>query len=88
MLCGLAAFGEQLVDQRGAAFYVLPGAALRSLDTALLSRDAQFIVFDPQHNFIPNLDAERPTKCRRDHDAAVLVHTGSGFFWHDMLRTE
>jgi hypothetical protein len=38
-LGGLAAFREQLIDQRGAALYVLPRTALRLLDPALLGRD-------------------------------------------------
>jgi hypothetical protein len=53
---GLAAFREQLIHQRCTALYVLPRTALRSLDTALLSRDTQFVVFDPKYDFISNLD--------------------------------
>jgi hypothetical protein len=79
---GLAAFREQLVHQRCAGLYELPGAALSPLNAALLSRDAQFVVFDAQHNLISNPDAERFPKGRRDHDAAILVHSRSGFFCH------
>jgi len=87
MLGGLAAFGEQFFDQRCAWLYVLPGAALSPLDAALLGRDAQFVILDPQHNFISNPDAEGLPKRRWDHDTAVLVHPRSGFFCHGILRS-
>jgi hypothetical protein len=84
---GRAAFREQFIDQRR-ALYVLPRAALRPLDAALLGRNAQFVVFDPQHDLISNLDAKGLTKRRRDYDTAILVHSGSGFFRHDKLNME
>jgi hypothetical protein len=55
---GGAAFREQFIDQRG-ALHVLAGPTLRSLDAALLRRNAQFIVFDPQDDFISYLDTKR-----------------------------
>jgi len=88
MLGGLAAFREQLIDQGFGGLYVLPGASLRPLDAALLGRDAQFVVLDPQHDLISNLDAKSPAKGRGDHDPAVLIHTRSGFFCHATLRLE
>jgi hypothetical protein len=83
---GLAAFREQLIDQRGAGFYVLPGPPLRSPDAALLGCDAQFVVFDPQHDFISNFDAKGLPEGRGDHYTAVLVHARSSFFRHGTLR--
>jgi hypothetical protein len=88
MLGSPAAFREQLVGQRRTPPYVLPGAALRPLDAPLLGRDAQLIVFDPQHNLISDLDAKCLPKRRRDHDTAVLVHARPGFFCHGTLRLE
>jgi hypothetical protein len=86
MLGGLAAFREQLIHQRCAALYVLPRAALRPQDAALLGGNAQFVVFDPQHHFISYLDAKRLAKGRGDYDAAILVYPRSGFLWHGNLR--
>jgi hypothetical protein len=88
MLGGPAALREQLIDQRGAALYILPGAPLRPLDAPLLGRDAQFVVFDPQHDLISNLDAKSPSKGSGNHDSAILVHTRSGFFCHGRRRLE
>jgi hypothetical protein len=79
---GLATVREQLIYQRCAALYILSGSTLRTLDAALLGSDAQFVVFDPQDDFIPNLDAQRLSKRRWDHDTAVLIHSRPGFFWH------
>jgi hypothetical protein len=56
MLGSRAAFREQLVNQRG-ALSVLSGTALCPPDAALLGRNAQFVILDPQHDFVPNLDA-------------------------------
>jgi hypothetical protein len=61
---------------------------LRPLDAALLGRDAQFVVFDPQHKFVSNLDAQGLPKGRWDHNPAVLVHTRSNFFRHGTLQLE
>jgi hypothetical protein len=88
MLGSLATLREQLIYQRTAPSYVLPCPALRPLDAPLLGRDSQLVVFDPQHNLIPNLDAKSLTKRGGDDDTAVLVHTRSGFFWHVTLRLE
>jgi hypothetical protein len=85
MLGGLAAFRQQLIHQRCTALYVLPGTALRPLDTALLGRDAQFVVFDPQHDLISNLDTQSLAKGRGDYDTAILIHTGSGFIHNGTL---
>jgi hypothetical protein len=82
---GLAAFREQLIYQRSTALYVLPGTTLRPLDAALLGRDAQFVVLDPQHDFISNLNAKSLSERRGDHYPAILVHAGSGFFCHVIL---
>jgi hypothetical protein len=86
MLGGPAALREQLIDQRGAALYILPGSALRPLDAPLLGRDAQFVVFDPQHDLISNLDAKSPSKGSGNHNPAILVHSRSRFFCHGILR--
>jgi hypothetical protein len=61
------------------------GAALRSLDAALLRGDAQFILFDPQHYLVPNLDAQRFPKGCGDHNAAIFVDSGSRFFHGTLL---
>jgi len=58
MLRGLAAFGEQLMHQRGSRLQILPGALLGSLNAALLGGDAQFVVFDAEHDLVSNFDAE------------------------------
>jgi hypothetical protein len=86
MLGGLAAFREQLFHQRCTPLYVLPGTALRPLDAPLLGRDAQFVVLDPQNDFISNLDTQSLTKGRGDYNTAILVHTCPGFFCHVTLR--
>lgn len=54
-LGGLAPLREQLIDQGSAGPQVAPGAALRTLDAPLLGGDPQFIVSDPQQDFIPTL---------------------------------
>jgi hypothetical protein len=54
----LAALGEQFIHQRGPGLYVLARAPLGALDAALLSGDAQFAVFDAEHNLISNFDAK------------------------------
>src|ERR1035437_4046922 len=82
----LAAFGEQLIDQRHAGFYILPGAALGPLNAPLLGRDSQLIVLDPQHNFISNLNAKRLTECRRNNDATVFVDALADFLIHVTLH--
>src|SRR5712671_696903 len=48
MLGSLAAFRKQFFNQRGARLQILLRAPLRPLDTALLGRDSQFVVLDPQ----------------------------------------
>jgi len=78
-LRGLASLREQFINQRRTPLYILPRTALRPLDSSLLGRDAQFVIFDPQHDLIPNLDAEGLAKGRRNHDTSVLVYACSGF---------
>jgi hypothetical protein len=56
MLRSRAAFCEQLIHQ-GAALYILSSAALCPPDAALLGRNPQLIVLNPQHDLVPNLDA-------------------------------
>jgi hypothetical protein len=87
-LSGLAAFREQLIHQRPAALYILPGAALSTLNAALLGRDAQFVVLNAQNNLISHPDAERLSKGRRDHYTAIFVYTRSSFFCHRILPLE
>jgi hypothetical protein len=88
MFGGLAAFREQLIHQRSAGLYILPNTALCAFDAALLSCDAQLVIFDAQHNLISNPDAERLPKRRWDHDTAILVDTSSSFFGHVILPLE
>jgi hypothetical protein len=57
----------------------LPRTALRAPDAALLGRDAQFVVFDPEYDLISNLDAKGFAKRRWDHNPAVLVDTCPSF---------
>jgi hypothetical protein len=59
---------------------MLPSAALRFLNSALLGSDAQFVAFDPQDDFISHLDAERLSKRRWDYNTTVLIHSRPGFF--------
>jgi hypothetical protein len=84
----LTAFRAQLIDQRFAALYILSSAALRPLDAALLGRDAQFVVFNPQNDLISNLDAKRLAEGGGDYDAPVLIHARPGFLNHGTLRPE
>src|ERR1700676_1010782 len=65
---GLAALGEQFIHQRCARLYVLPGAALGPLDTALLRSDAQFVALEAKHDLISNFDAEGFAKGGGDYD--------------------
>jgi hypothetical protein len=82
---GLPAFGNQLVHQRGAWFYMLPDKTLGSLDAPLKGRDAQFVVFNPQHDLITDLYTQRPAKGGGDNDAAIFVDPGSGFVLHSHM---
>src|SRR5271166_4202006 len=79
-----ATLGQQFVNQRRAGFHIMPGALLRPLDAALLSRDAQFVVLDPQHNLISYLNAKGFTEGCRDNNAAILIHACTGFDIHVM----
>ena len=85
---GFTALGEQFMDQRGARLQVLAGALLRALDAPLLGGDAEFVVFNAEHDFVADLDAEGFAKGRGDYDAAVFVNAGSKFFRHGSLRVE
>ena len=42
-------------------------------------RDAQFVVFNPYHDFIANIDPQRLAKGGGNDDAAILIDPGSGF---------
>src|SRR6266403_584013 len=81
-LGGLAAFRNEFVNQRPAGFYISPDTLLGSLKTAFQGCNPQFVVFDPQNDFVPDIDAERLAKRRGNHDAAVLIHAHSGFGIH------
>ena len=85
-LGGLAPFRQQFIHQGNAGLQVAPGAALCALNPPLLRSDPQFIVSDPQQDFIPDLDAQRPTEGSRDDDTTILAHTDSGLFLHGTLQ--
>jgi hypothetical protein len=84
-LGGLAALREQLIHQRCAGFYILPGAAPGALNATLLGRDTQFIVLDAEHKLISGLDAKGFTKGGGNHDTAILIDAGSDFFHGSFL---
>jgi len=60
---------------------------LRALDAPLLGGGPQFVVSDPQQNFIPDLDAKRLTEGSWDDDTPIVAHTNSGFFCHGTLQS-
>src|SRR5271165_1746976 len=86
MLGCLAAFGEQFINQRRAGVYIMPGAPLRPLNTALLRRDSQFVVVDPEHNFISSLNAKGLAEGCRDDQSAVLIYARPSFRFHVTLQ--
>jgi hypothetical protein len=86
MLRRLATRLEQFLNQGGARFYIMPGAALCPLDAVLLRRDPQFVALDPQHNFISDLDAKGFTECCWDNNAAIFVHACACFHFHVTLQ--
>jgi hypothetical protein len=45
MFCCLAPFSNQLVNEGGAWFYMLPDETLRSLDASFQRRDPEFVIF-------------------------------------------
>jgi hypothetical protein len=55
---------------------------LRTLDAPLLGGDPQFVVSDPQQDFIPDIDPQRLTEGSGDNDTPILAHTNSRFFCH------
>src|SRR5215470_13451554 len=57
----LAPFGDQLIYQRRTWFHVLADKFLRSLKAAFQRGDPQLVILDPQHDFIPHIDAKSPT---------------------------
>jgi len=78
----LAAFREQLVDQRSARLYVSPSPALRLLDAPLLGGDSQFMVLQSQQNLVSSFDPKSLPEGRGDHDSPILTHTRSSLFIH------
>jgi hypothetical protein len=62
----------------------MPGAALCPLDAALLRRDPQFVILDPQHHFISDLNAKGFTERCRDNNAAILIYACTSFDIHVM----
>jgi hypothetical protein len=77
---------EQLSDQGSTGLQVALSTALRALDAPLLRGDPQFIVSDPQQDFIPDIDPKGLTKRSRDDDTTIVAHANSGFFYHGMLQ--
>jgi hypothetical protein len=94
-----AAVCDQFVNQRRTWFHMLPHKALSALDTLFESQDAQFVIFDAQHDFIAKFDAEGLAKRRGNHDSAVFIDSGSRFLsqchiltimtllYHDVTRS-
>jgi hypothetical protein len=54
---------------------MLPDKALRSLEAAFQRRDPQFVIFDPQYDFISDADTKRLAKRSGDDDTAVFIDT-------------
>jgi hypothetical protein len=75
----LAPFCNQLIDQRRTWFNVLADEPLRSLDAAFQRGDPQLVIFDPQNDFIPDIDAKGFAKCGGDNDSAIFVDAQASF---------
>jgi hypothetical protein len=58
----LASFGNELINQRHAGFYVLPDAALRPRYAVFHGRDPQLVIIESQEHFIPRMDAQGLTE--------------------------
>jgi len=52
---------------------MLPDKALGALQAALQRGDPQFIILDPQKDFISDADTKCLAKRSRDHHATVLI---------------
>ncbi|OLC93469.1 MAG: hypothetical protein AUH86_16735 [Acidobacteria bacterium 13_1_40CM_4_58_4] len=59
-----------------------PDKPLGPLDPPFQGRDAQFVVFDPQHDFISNIDSQCFAKGNGNHDSPVFIDPRSGFLIH------
>src|SRR5579863_4205168 len=79
---GLTALRNQLVHQRGAWFYMPPDKLLCPLDAPLKGRDAQFVVFNSQHDLIADMYTQGLAEGCGNDDAAIFVDPGSGFVLH------
>src|SRR5882672_8738598 len=70
---GLAAFGNQFVNQRGTRLHMLADEPLSALNIAFQGGNAQFVVLNLQDHLVTNADAQPLTKRSRNHHAPVLV---------------
>jgi hypothetical protein len=77
-----ASIGNQFVDQRRARLHVTPNQALGACDSSFQGGYAQFVVLDPQHDFVSRIDAQRLTKGCRNYDASPCANTGSALAFH------
>ena len=77
----LSPFRNQFVNQRCTRFYVLPDQALSALNTPFQSRDAKFVIFDAQYDFIADINPHGFTKRSRDDNPPVLIDPGSSFLF-------
>jgi hypothetical protein len=59
-----------------------PKQALGVLDSRLQRGDPQFVSLDPQHDFVPSIDAQSLTKGCRNYDASPRANTGSALAFH------
>src|SRR5260370_16871243 len=82
---GLAAFGNQFVDQRGTRLHMLADQPLSALNVAFQSGDAQFVVLNLQNDLVTNTDAPPLAKECRNHHAPVLVYPHPRFYLHSIF---
>src|SRR5580698_5216109 len=83
-----ASIGNQFVNQRRARLHVAPDQALGAFDPCFQGGDAQFVVLDPQHDFVSRVDAKSLTKGCRNNIASPSADTGSAFVFHNLATLQ
>jgi len=64
---------------------MLADETLRPRDALFQGRDAQFVVLDPQHDYISTIDTQGPAKNSGNQDPPAFIDAYSGFALHNIF---